>query len=125
MLKTVFAKVFGTRNQRDAKKLAPLVSQVHAHEARLATFSEEEVRGQTARFREVLAAKTGELREQVEAVRAEKHACADPVERERLKASSIGSKPTTRRPSRPCWMRSFRRRLPRFARRRAAWSAPK
>ncbi|MBX3147126.1 MAG: preprotein translocase subunit SecA [Gemmatimonadales bacterium] len=86
MLKTVFAKVFGTRNQRDAKKLAPLVSQVHAHEARLATFSEEEVRGQTARFREVLAAKTGELREQVEAVRAEKHACADPVERERLES---------------------------------------
>ena len=84
MLKTVFAKVFGTRHQRDAKKLTPLVAEVHRHEARLGQLSEEELKAQTARFREVLEERTGEGKRELESLRAQKHDCADPVERDRL-----------------------------------------
>jgi preprotein translocase subunit SecA len=84
MLKTVFAKVFGTRHQRDAKKLTPLVAEVHRHEARLGQLSEAELQAQTARFRGVLEERTGEAKRELEALRAQKHDCADPVERDRL-----------------------------------------
>ena len=84
MLNTVIAKLFGTRQQRDAKKLTPLLALVHQHEARVKTLSEEEFRAQTARFRAMLAERTGAAKAAVEAVRLTKYECADPVERERL-----------------------------------------
>ena len=84
MLNTLISKVFGTRHQRDAKKLTPLLAEVHRHEARLAGLSDEEVRGQTARFRGQLAERTGAAKAILDEVRSKKHECADPVERERL-----------------------------------------
>ncbi len=84
MLKILIEKVFGTRHQRDAKKLTPLVAQVHEHEARLGALSEADLKAQTQRFRDVLAERTGAARAEVDRVRAAKHDCADPVERERL-----------------------------------------
>ena len=84
MLNTFFSKVFGTRHARDAKKLAPLVVEVHRHEAAIKTLPEDELKGQTARFRALLAERTGDARASVERVRTAKHDCADPVERERL-----------------------------------------
>jgi preprotein translocase subunit SecA len=84
MLKTVFTKVFGTRHQRDAKKLAPLVAEVHGHEARLAGLSEEELKGQTGRLKGILEERTGEAKRELDELRARKHDCADPVERDRL-----------------------------------------
>ena len=86
MWKTVFARLFGTRHQRDAKKLTPVVAQVHAHEARLKGLTEEELRRQTGRFRDVLAERTGAAKAELDRVRTAKHECADPVERERLDA---------------------------------------
>ncbi len=84
MLKTVFSKVFGTRHQRDAKKLSPLVAEVHHHEARLAALSEDELKAQTAKFRAVLDERTGAAKRDLDALRAQKHGCPDPVERDRL-----------------------------------------
>jgi preprotein translocase subunit SecA len=84
MLKTVISKVFGTRHQREVKRVAPVLAQIHREEERLKGLSDDEIRGQTARFRSLLAEKTGQLRAEVDAVREQKHACADPVEREAL-----------------------------------------
>jgi preprotein translocase subunit SecA len=88
MIKTVVSKIFGTRHQRDAKKLAPLVGEVHRHEERLRTLSEDELKGQTVRFREVLAERTGALKGERDSVRTKKHDCADPIERERLEGEA-------------------------------------
>ncbi len=84
MIKTVVDKLFGTRHGREAKRLAPVLAQIHAEEARLAELDTETFQGQTDRLRGLLAERVGPLRERVQALREAKHGCADPVEREGL-----------------------------------------
>src|SRR3954467_11762426 len=51
MLQTFLAKVIGTQNERDLKKLRPIVAQVNALEASIAPLSDEALRGKTAEFK--------------------------------------------------------------------------
>jgi preprotein translocase subunit SecA len=84
MIKKLFAVIVGSRHAREVKKFQPLLALIREHEARLGGFSEEELKGQTARLRARLEERVGTLRAEVEEVRAAKHACADPAEREEL-----------------------------------------
>ncbi|HZI76023.1 MAG TPA: hypothetical protein VFD73_18790, partial [Gemmatimonadales bacterium] len=84
MIKTLMTAVFGSRFDRERKRIQPIVDQIHEHEERLKDLSEAELKEQTARFRERLAARTGPLKLELEEVRQAKHACADPVERDQL-----------------------------------------
>jgi preprotein translocase subunit SecA len=84
MIKTLMTAVFGTRFNRERKRIQPIVDQIHGHEQRLKDLSEAELKAQTTRFRERLAERTGELRTELEQVREAKHGCADPVERDAL-----------------------------------------
>src|SRR5438128_1342662 len=54
MLGTLLAKVIGTQNERELKKLRPIVDQVGAFEPALKQVSDERLRGKTAEFRERL-----------------------------------------------------------------------
>ncbi len=84
MIKKVVESIFGSRHDREVKKLQPVLAAIREHEARLVDLDEATLRGQTARFRGILAERTGELRAEVDRLREAKHACADPVEREQL-----------------------------------------
>jgi len=84
MIKTLMTAVFGTRFDRERKKIQPIVDQIHEHEKRLTDLSEADLKAQTPRFRERLAERTGALKGELEQVREAKHACADPVERDVL-----------------------------------------
>jgi preprotein translocase subunit SecA len=53
---TLLAKVIGTQNERDLKRLRPLVAAINALEPEIETLSEEQLRGKTAEFRQRLAA---------------------------------------------------------------------
>ncbi len=55
MLGTLLAKVIGTQNERELKRLRPLVEQVNALEASIKPLSDEQLRAKTADFRERLA----------------------------------------------------------------------
>src|SRR6186713_34403 len=55
MLQTILAKVIGTQNERDLKKLRPIVAQVNALEGSIKPLSDEALRGKTAEFRARLA----------------------------------------------------------------------
>ena len=44
MLKSVIRAVFGTRHQRELKRLQPLVDQINEHQRRLEGVSEEELK---------------------------------------------------------------------------------
>src|SRR5882672_5644947 len=55
MLGTLLAKVIGTQNERELKKLRPIVDQVNALEPSLQQLSDDELRARTAEFRERLA----------------------------------------------------------------------
>ena len=86
MIKRMMTAVFGTRFAREYKRLQPLVDQIKAHEERLGSFTEVELKAQTQRFKDRIAEQTGATKAELEAIREAKHGCADPVERERLEA---------------------------------------
>jgi preprotein translocase subunit SecA len=84
MIKKLITSVFGTRYEREVRRIKPILDAIHAAEARLKDLSEEELKGQTARFRGIIAERTGALRAELDGVRTAKHECADAAERDRL-----------------------------------------
>jgi preprotein translocase subunit SecA len=84
MIKTLVTSVFGTRFDRERKRIQPIVDEIHRHEERLKDLSEAELKAQTPRFRERLAERTGALKAELDEVRDAKHGCADPVQRDEL-----------------------------------------
>ncbi|MGE5802771.1 MAG: preprotein translocase subunit SecA [Gemmatimonadota bacterium] len=79
-----FTKIFGTRFNRELKRIQPIVDAIHGHETRLKDFSDGELQAQTAKFRDAIAERTGELHAEVERLKKEKHDCPDPDERANL-----------------------------------------
>src|SRR3954468_14946743 len=55
MIDTLLAKVVGTQNDRDLKRLRPLVAQVNALEPGIKALSDEALRGKTAEFKQRIA----------------------------------------------------------------------
>jgi preprotein translocase subunit SecA len=55
MLQTLLAKVVGTQNERELKRLRPLVDQISALEPAVAALGDEQLRGKTIEFRTRLA----------------------------------------------------------------------
>src|SRR5256885_9498190 len=60
-LTSLLSGVFGTRHDRERKRVQPIVDDINEHYARLQTISDEELRAQTAKFRARIAEVTGEL----------------------------------------------------------------
>jgi preprotein translocase subunit SecA len=76
-----FTKLFGTRFDRELKRVQPTVDAIKTHEARLKDLSESELKAQTVKFRAAIAERTGALGADVERLKQAKHDCPDPVER--------------------------------------------
>src|SRR5687768_16956637 len=55
MIGSLVKKIFGTKHERQMKKLGPLVSRINDIEKDLKPLSDEELRGRTAEFREKLS----------------------------------------------------------------------
>src|SRR6476659_8876706 len=55
MLDTILAKVVGTQNERELKRLRPIVAEVNAFEPAIKALSDEHLRGKTAELRKRLA----------------------------------------------------------------------
>src|ERR1700680_4823978 len=55
MLDTLLAKVVGTQNERELKRLRPIVADVNAFEPATSALSDEQLRGKTAEFRQRVA----------------------------------------------------------------------
>src|SRR5918996_164226 len=55
MLDTLLAKVVGTQNERELKRLRPLVAEVSALEATVKSLSDEQLRDKTAEFKRRVA----------------------------------------------------------------------
>ncbi|MCU0620221.1 MAG: preprotein translocase subunit SecA [Gemmatimonadales bacterium] len=84
MIKKLITSVFGTRHEREARQLQPVLDAIHAEEAKLKDLPEEALKAQTSKFRGIIAERTGEVRRALDEARAAKHACVDAAERERL-----------------------------------------
>ena len=55
MLDTLLAKVVGTQNERELKRLRPIVAQVNALEPGIQALSDEQLRGKTTEFKQRVA----------------------------------------------------------------------
>jgi preprotein translocase subunit SecA len=55
MLQTTLATIFGTQNERELKRLRPLVAQIGDFEARIQPLTDDQLRDKTAEFRQKLA----------------------------------------------------------------------
>ena len=51
MLNQILGKVFGTKHDRDLKKMAPAVEAINALEAEIRPLSDDQLRAKTAEFR--------------------------------------------------------------------------
>jgi preprotein translocase subunit SecA len=77
MIKGVFTRIFGTRHERERKRIQPILDEINEHYTRLQGVSEEELQGQTAKFREIIAERTKELENRVAELRTRKREVAD------------------------------------------------
>ncbi len=84
MLTGLLSGVFGTRHDRERKRVQPIVDEINEQYARLQTISEEELRGQTAKFRARIAEVTSEIEARIAELRNRKRTAADPIEREAI-----------------------------------------
>jgi preprotein translocase, SecA subunit len=84
MFKRVINAVIGSRHERERKKIQPIVDEINEHYARLQQISDEELRGQTAKFRETLRERTGALEARVASLKEEKRTASDPAERDHI-----------------------------------------
>src|SRR6185312_8608424 len=76
--------VFGTRHDRERKRVQPLVDEINEHYARLQTVSEEELRQQTEKFRGRIRELTSELEARIADLKERKRQNSDPAAREEI-----------------------------------------
>src|SRR4051812_24816153 len=91
MFKRVINAVIGSRHDRERKKIQPIVDEINEHYARLRGVSDEELRGQTAKFREIIRERTGELEARVAELKEQKRSATDPADRERIDTDLSGA----------------------------------
>jgi preprotein translocase subunit SecA len=77
MLKKLFTMVFGTRFERELKRIQPLVDAIKEHEQRLAALPVDALQAQTPKLRARIQEHTGELAAALDAKRKAKHDAAD------------------------------------------------
>jgi preprotein translocase subunit SecA len=86
MLKNIIQGIFGSRHDREVRKLLPMVDEINQEWERLQPVSEEELKGQTERFRGLIREQTAEIEAELAELRDKKRRSEDAAERESLTA---------------------------------------
>ncbi len=84
MLKPLLTAIFGTRHERELKRVQPIVDAINAEYERLHDVSETELRAQTEKLRGIVRARTAELEAKAAELRERKRLTADAAERDRI-----------------------------------------
>ena len=84
MLKGIARALFGTRHDRELKRVQPILDEIHQHEQRLASFADDEVQAQTQKFRAILTERTEELERRIAELKEKKRVTSDAAEREEI-----------------------------------------
>ena len=84
MLKRVISAVIGNRHDRERKKIQPIVDEINEHYGRLHDVSDDDLRAQTPKFRDILRERTGDLEARVAQLKEEKRSASDPADRDRI-----------------------------------------
>ncbi|MCL7971027.1 MAG: preprotein translocase subunit SecA [marine benthic group bacterium] len=81
MLKGMVHKVVGTRFQREMKRMQPIVDDIKRHEERLAGLSEDDLKAQTVKFRELIRERTRKLEDEIEKLKDDRRHTEDSSKR--------------------------------------------
>ncbi len=84
MLKNLIKKVVGDPHEREVKRLQPLVDEINEYYAQYESLTDDQLRAKTDEFRERIADATAEVRDDLEALRAQKRSSEDADEREQF-----------------------------------------
>jgi len=82
LLDTIFAKVFGTKNEREVKRLRPLVGKITSLEPEMQRLSDAELRAKTDQFRQRINERLSQVQADPEA-EDENRSSRGPTERDR------------------------------------------
>jgi preprotein translocase subunit SecA len=89
MLKGILSKVFGTRHEREARRIQPTVDEINEIVEELKSLSEEEFKGQTEKLRAVIKEQCGELETELAELRQTKRQTEDAGERESIQQDIV------------------------------------
>ena len=89
MLKGILSKVFGTRHEREVRRVQPMVDEINEIVAGLQSLSDDELKAQTEKLRGIIKERTGELEAELSELRQTKRQTEDAVERETLQAEIV------------------------------------
>ena len=84
MLKGLVTRIIGSRHDREARKLQPLVDEINALAEDYGRISDDDLKGKTAEFRGRIAEHTADLRDRIAALRDEKRKSEDASHRAQL-----------------------------------------
>ena len=91
MLKRVISAVLGTRHEREAKRIQPIVDAINEQYARLQSVSDEALRGQSERLRGFVRDRTAEIEAKVADLKQRKHDAAYSIERDAIGSCSASA----------------------------------
>ena len=91
MLKRVITAIVGSRHERERRRIQPIVDAINEWDEKLQRVSDDELRGQTQRFRAILSERMGELEAAVARLKEEKRGAKDAAERERIDHELVGT----------------------------------
>lgn len=85
MLRNLLQKVIGDPNEKEIRRIQPIVAEINALEPEMQRLSPEELRAETARFRQQMQNETAELRQELDALRAAWQQTDDPSDIDQIK----------------------------------------
>ncbi|MEP6690664.1 MAG: preprotein translocase subunit SecA, partial [Gemmatimonadaceae bacterium] len=91
MLKPILTAIFGTRHEREVKRVQPIVDAINEHGADLQRIADTDLRAQTAKFRQLIGERTSELEHKIAELKERKRNTAVAAEREEIDDELGGS----------------------------------
>ncbi|MBI3789329.1 MAG: preprotein translocase subunit SecA [Gemmatimonadetes bacterium] len=91
MLKALLTGLFGTRHERERKRVQPIVDEINAIGERLKGLPDAEIQAQTAKFRARLAERTSALEARIAELKQRKHEARDADVRESVDKELSGA----------------------------------
>ncbi|MCK4404663.1 MAG: preprotein translocase subunit SecA [candidate division Zixibacteria bacterium] len=71
MVSDIIARIFGSKHEKDVKKIQPMVEQINGFCEQYKSLSDEELKGKTEEFKQRIKERTGELEQQLDALKEE------------------------------------------------------
>jgi len=71
MVSDIITKIFGSKHERDVKRIRPIVEEINQIYEQYKSLSDEELKGKTEEFKQRIKERTGELEQQLDALKEE------------------------------------------------------